>query len=65
MIEKKSYFGNNTSASKAALFVFEEDMPWLRVEIRRTTFNNNFGSITNDIYAKNIKRLSFIRSNWT
>jgi hypothetical protein len=53
----------NTSKFKATLFYFE-DFPWLWVRFLKTNLYNNFGSVTNEIYAEKIRRLDFYQSNW-
>lgn len=59
-----SLFVNNTSTGKAALFVLDHDLPWLRILFRSATLSGNIGTITNDFFARNIRRLDFIRSAW-
>lgn len=60
----KGLYANNTSTSKAALFVFDLDLPWLHLAFSGTNLTNNFGTIANDVYARNIRRLDFLQSWW-
>jgi hypothetical protein len=53
----------NTSKFKTTLF-YLEDFPWLWVRFLKTNLFNNFGSVTNEIYAESIRRLDFYQSNW-
>jgi hypothetical protein len=62
-ISEYSLFKNNRSKKKSALFVLE-DMPWMWVAIQNSTFDNNFGTIVNDIYLKNVMRYDFNESFW-
>jgi hypothetical protein len=57
-------FANNTSHGKAALFVLDLDLPWLRIKFYSTTISGNVGMLSNDFYVKNIRRLDFLRSLW-
>jgi hypothetical protein len=57
-------YGDNISTGKAALFVLDHDLPWLRIEFRSVTLSGNIGTLTNDFFARNIWRLDFVRSAW-
>lgn len=57
-------FANNTSFGKAALFVLDLDLPWLRIVFNSAIISGNIGTQSNDFFVQNLRRLDFIRSSW-
>jgi hypothetical protein len=52
---KNCTFEDNTSGTSASIFQFE-DLPWLWIRFEeKTNLNNNFGLITNEIYARRFR----------
>ena len=64
MLRFNSTYKDNKSRRRAALFELV-DLPWMwfRVE-NNVIFDNNFGTILNDVYVQNIRRLDYINSFW-
>ena len=54
---------NNTSEASAPILQIE-NLEWMYILVDNSSFGNNFGTITNDIFLKGIHRLDFVNSYW-
>lgn len=64
LVDQDSFFGNNTSFGPSSCLTVGENSPWMKMTINNSSFLNNWGYITNDIYAKTLDRFEFIDSKW-
>jgi hypothetical protein len=64
LIEQDSYFGNNTSHGPAGVLQVSGVTPWMKLKVHQSTLANNWGEVTNDIFAHVMKRFEFMQSTW-
>jgi hypothetical protein len=64
IVFKDSYFGNNTSLGPSSSIVINGFTPWLSFKFLGSTFMDNWGTITNDLYSQTFRKLEIIKSKW-
>ena len=57
-----SSFTNNIGGVVTS--IFHSDIPDLEVRFVKSSFNNNFGPITNDFHATRIRKFDMLNSYW-
>lgn len=58
LLVSNSLVTNNTSNFKTTLFHLD-DMPWVWLRFKDSQLYNNYGKVTNEVYATKIRRLDF------
>lgn len=63
-LSHNSTFKDNKSKRRAALFELI-DLPWMWFRVEHgAVLDNNFGTIVNDVYVQNIRRMDYFKAHW-